>query len=277
MRTPGLLEVGRMCETDQVERVVSLVRQTLSDAVIGIYLHGSSVLGGLKPTSDLDLFVVTNRRTTNAERRELIERLLPISGPGDPSGQSRSIGLEIVSRGDVRPWKYPPLLDFQFGDWYRPDFAKGNFAPWNPSNPDLAILIEMVVQANRALFGPLPAEVIGPVPWADIRRAMLDSISDLLSYLDGDERNVVLTFVRIWTTLVTGVFRSKDGAADWALPLLPPEHRPVLEYARANYISGVPEQWGPLLPRVRPFVDHVIGEIEKSAATEAPAGEQLAN
>ena len=101
---------------------------------------------------------------------------------------------------------------------------------------------------------------------------MLDSISDLLSYLDGHERNVVLTFVRIWTTLATGVFRSKDGAADWALPLLPPEHRPVLEYAKANYMSGAPEQWGHLLPRVRPFVDHVIREIEKSAATEAPAG-----
>jgi hypothetical protein len=46
----------------------------------------------------------------------------------------------------------------------------------------------------------------------------------------------------------------------------------VLEYARANYISGAPEQWGQLLPRVRPFVDHVIGEIEKSAAPEPPAG-----
>jgi len=261
-----------MIETDQIGRVVSLVREVLPDAVIGVYLHGSSVFGGLKPTSDLDIFVATNRRTTDVERRELIDRLLPISGPGDPTGQCRSIGLEIVSRGDVRPWRYPPRLDFQFGDWYRPEFAKGNFAPWNPSNPDLAILIEMVIQADRALFGPPPAVAIGPVPSADVRRAMLESVPDLLSYLDGDERNVVLTFVRIWSTLVTGVFRSKDGAADGARPLLPPQHRPVLEYARANYISGAPEQWGRLLPRVRPFVDHVIGEIEKSASADAPAG-----
>jgi streptomycin 3"-adenylyltransferase len=256
--------------TDQIEQVASLVRETLSEAVLGIYLHGSSVFGSLKPGSDLDLFAVTSRRTTDAERHRLIEQLLPISGPGDPTGESRPINLEIVVQSDVRPWRYPPRLDFQFGDWYRPEFAKGNFAPWDPANPDLAILLEMVRQADRPLFGPSPAEVLDPIPWADIRQAMLDSIPDLLSYLDGDERNVVLTFVRIWTTLATGVIRSKDGAADWALPLLPPEHRGVLRFARANYLDGAPEEWGDLLPRVRPFVDCVIGEIETAATHNPP-------
>lgn len=254
--------------TDQVADVVALIREVLLDAVLGIYLHGSAVFGSLKPTSDLDLFGVANRRTTDAERRELIERLLPISGPGDPSGQSRSLNFEIVAHSDVRPWRYPVWLDFQFGDWYRPDFAKGNFAPWDPSNPDLAILLQMVLQANRPLFGPPPSELFGPIPWADVRRAMLDSIPDLISYLDGDERNVVLTFVRIWTTLATREFRSKDGAADWALPLLPPEYRPVVERARDLYVRGiVMEDWGELMPRVRPFVDYVTGEIKRTAAS----------
>jgi streptomycin 3"-adenylyltransferase len=256
--------------TDQIEQVTSLVRETLPKAVLGIYLHGSSVFGSLKPGSDLDLFAVANRRTTDAERRRLIEHLLRISGPGDTTGRMRSINLEIVAQADVRPWRYPSRLDFQFGDWYRPEFAKGNFTPWDPANPDLVVLLEMVRQANRPLFGPPPAEVLDPIPWADIRQAMLDSIPDLLSYLAGDERNVVLTFVRIWTTLATGVIRSKDGAADWALPLLPPEHRAVLEYARANYLDGGPEKWGDLLAQVRPFVDHVIVEIETAATRNPP-------
>jgi streptomycin 3"-adenylyltransferase len=251
----------------QVARVVALVREVLPDAVLGIYLHGSSVFGGLRPTSDLDLLVVTSRRTTDPERQELIRRLLPISGLGDPSGRSRSIDLEIVAQGDVRPWGYPARLDLQFGDWYRPEFATGNLAPWDPSNPDLAIVLEMVLQANRPLLGPPPSELFGPIPWADVRRAMLDTIPDLLSSLDGDERNVVLTFARIWATLATGVFRSKDGAADWAIPRLPTEHRAVLAHARSLYAKGIPtEDWGNLMPRVRPFVDHLVGEIERTAA-----------
>lgn len=257
---------------DQLSAVVGLIADVLGDEVLGVYLHGSSVFGQLRPTSDLDLVAVTSRRTTEAERRTLIERLLPISGPGDSSGRSRSVNLEIVAQDDVRPWRYPTWLDFQFGDWYRPAYASGNLAPWNPHNPDLAIILAMVLQANRPLVGPPPSALFGPIPWADVRQAMLDSIPDLLSYLDGDERNVVLTFVRIWSTLATHEFRSKDAAADWALPRLPPEHRPVLDRARDLYLDGVPtEDWGDLRPTIRPFVDHVIAQIDAAAASRPGA------
>jgi streptomycin 3"-adenylyltransferase len=229
-----------------------------------MYLHGSAVLGGLKPTSDIDLLVVAGRPTTTDERRRLIDGLLPISGRGDPSGRSRSVELTVVVQGEVRPWHYPPPLELQYGDWWRSEFERGNYEPWESPNPDLALLLEMVRQADRPLFGPAPGEVLDAIPWADVRRSMLDGIPALLSYLDGDERNVVLTFVRIWTTLATGIIRSKDAAADWAMPLLPPEHRPVLARAPAMYLAEVTEDWGNLMPRVRPFVDHVIDEIHRA-------------
>ncbi len=251
----------------QCDRVVAVVRDLLGEAVVGIYLHGSATSGGLKPTSDIDILVLTNRPMTSDERRELIQRLLPISGRGDPTGRSRSVGLEVVVQADVRPWSYPPRLDLQYGDWWRSEFERGNFAPWASPNPDLALLLEVVLQANHPLVGPPPSEVLDPIPPADIRHAMLDSIPALLADLDGDERNVVLTFARIWTTLATGVIRSKDAAADWALPLLPSEHRAVLALARDIYRGEAPEEWGDLLPRVRPHVDHVIGEIRRVAAS----------
>jgi streptomycin 3"-adenylyltransferase len=256
MRSPALY---------QAQGIVTLLHDLLGDSLIGVYLHGSAATGRLQFDSDIDLLAVASRRTTEAERRELIELLLPISGRGDPTGQSRSVDLEIVVQADIRPWRYPPPLEFQYGDWFRPEFARGNFGPWQSPDPDLTILLEMVLQADHPLLGPKPAELLDPIPPADLRRAMLDSIPALLSYLDGDERNVVLTFVRTWTTLATGVIRSKDAAADWALPLLPAEHRPVLEHARALYLGDAPEEWGPLMPRVRPFVEYVIGEIEGAA------------
>ena len=246
---------------DQTERIVAVVREALGDSVIGAYLHGSSVFGGLHPQSDIDVLVVTQRPTTLDEKRALIGRLLPISGRGDPTGRSRSVELKIVVQSDVRPWRYPPPLDLEYGDWWRKEFERGELTPWVSPNPDLALLLEMALQANHPLFGPPPAEVLDPIPRADFRRAMFDSIPALLGFLDGDEANVVLTFARIWTTLATGVIRSKDAAADWALPRLPPEHRAVLEHARAIYLGDAPEEWGDLLPRVRPHVDHVLGEI----------------
>lgn len=252
--------------TDQAGRVVAVVREALGKAVIAAYLHGSAAHGGLHPTSDIDLLVVTRRPTTLGEKRALIARLLPISGRGDPTGRSRSVDLSIVVQADVRPWQYPPRLDFQYGDWWRSEFERGELTPWESPNPDLALLLEMVLQADHPVFGPRPAEVLDPVPPADVRRAMLDGIPALLSCLDGDERNVVLTFARIWTTLATGVIRSKDAAADWALALLPPDHWAVLAHARAIYLGDAPEDWGDLLPRVRPHVDHVLGEIQRASS-----------
>ena len=248
---------------DQAETVARLVREVLAEAVIGVYLHGSAVAGGLRPTSDIDLLAVVGRPTSPPEQRALIGRLLPISGRGDPTGRSRSVELTIVVQADVRPWHYPPRLDFQYGDWWRDEFERGNVTPWESPNPDLTLQLEMTLQANHPLFGRPPAEVLDPIPAADVRRAMLDVIPSLLADLEGDERNVVLTFARIWTTLATGIIRSKDAAAHWALPRLPPEHRPVLAHARASYLGETAEEWGELMPRVRPHVDHVITEIER--------------
>jgi predicted nucleotidyltransferase len=248
---------------DQAQRVVTLVRETLADGVVGAYLHGSAAFGCLRPTSDIDLLVVARRSTTPAEKRALIARLLLVSGRGDPAGDSRPVELAIVVQGDVRPWQYPPRLDFQYGDWWRAEFERGNVAPWESPNPDLTLQLAMALQAKHPLLGPPPAEALDPIPPADVRRAMLDSIPALLSYLDGDERNVVLTFVRIWMTLATRVIGSKDAAADWALPLLPAEHRAVIAHARAIYLGETAEEWDDLLPRVRPHVDHVIGEIQR--------------
>jgi predicted nucleotidyltransferase len=243
------------------------VRGVLGEDAVGAYLHGSAVLGGLRLDSDIDVLVVSRRVTTPEEKRVLIDRLLPISGCGDPSGRSRPIELTIVVDADVRPWRYPPRFDFLYGDWLRAEFEQGGLAPWTAPNPDLAPLITMVHLANRPLFGPPPGEVLDPVPPGDLVRAVVDGIPGLLDDLASDTCNVVLTFARIWTTVATGVIRSKDAAADWALSRLPAEHRAVLARARAIYLGDEEERWDDLLPGVRPHVEHVIREIQRLTAS----------
>lgn len=113
----------------QMGRIVSLVRDVLGDDAVGAYQHGSAVLGRLRPDSDIDVRVVSRRATTRAEKPVLIDRLLAISGRGDPSGLARSIELTIVVESDVRRWRYPPHVDAQYGDWWRSEFERGNLTP----------------------------------------------------------------------------------------------------------------------------------------------------
>lgn len=247
-------------DREQLDRVVDVVRSALGDAVVGAYLFGSVVRGGLRPASDLDVLVVVARPLTDREVDAVIAGLLPISGRGDPSGQARPLELTVVVASAVRPWRYPPPIELQYGDWWRAELERRE-RPWSSPNPDAALLIHEAVTGDHPLLGPPPADVLDPIPEADRRRAMLAGVPGLLADLDGDERNVLLTFARIWMSVATGEMVPKDVAADWVLERLPDAHRPVLARARASYRGEGPDDLGDLRSAVRPCVDWIAAQI----------------
>jgi streptomycin 3"-adenylyltransferase len=259
-------KVSILRRMDQLQQIVRLVSDTLGANALGIYLHGSAVDGGLKPASDVDVMVVSERSLSDGERRLLVEGLLPISGS---RVGARSIELTVVVRSQVNPWRFPPTCDFLYGDWLRDEIA-ANGPPQPEPRGDLAVMISMTLAGDRPLMGPPPAELLDPVPAQDVARGCVEGIPGLLNDLPGDTRNVLLTFARIWTTLATGEIRSKDAAADWALAQLPPEHRPVLQHARQLYLTrrySEEEPWGDdLQAQLRPHVDAVLAEIGSLAA-----------
>jgi len=254
-------------DQEQLRRVRDLARGELGDDLLGLALYGSAVTSGLRPSSDLDLFAVTARPTGDAAKRRLIDGLLPISGSRATAGPARSIELTMVVQSAVRPWRYPPAMDFQYGDWLRGDFERGDLRPGHDPNPDLAILLTAVLQASRPLDGQPIDELLDPVPREDLVRAMLDELPGLLEDLEGDTRNVVLTLARIWTTLETGELRSKDRAADWALVRLPPHHQHVLAMAKSAYLDEAAEAWNEILPDTRAFAAFVEREIRSTSTT----------
>lgn len=87
-----------------------------------IYLHGSAVLGGLQPASDVDVLVVSRRRLDDRQRQALLEGLHKISGPGDGA---RPVELTVVVQPEVRPWRFPPTGDFLYGEWLRDELQAG--------------------------------------------------------------------------------------------------------------------------------------------------------
>ncbi|MGI5426657.1 aminoglycoside adenylyltransferase family protein [Streptomyces sp. CA-179760] len=249
-----------MPEQPDIRHLVQFLHRTLPDTLLGVYLHGSATLGGLRSRSDIDVLAVVRESVTQAQRRELVEELLRVSGVGG----RRYVELIVVVLDDVRPWRYPPTCDFLYGDWLREEYERGMVPSPEPS-PDLAPLLTMVLRADAPLHGPPPAELIDPVPHADLRRAIVAGVPELMDELDSDTRNVLLTLARIWTTLATGAIRSKDAAAQWALDRIPAEHRPVLARARAVYLGEEDERWDDLAPRA--CAEFLVREITGSYAS----------
>ncbi|MEV6683532.1 aminoglycoside adenylyltransferase family protein [Streptomyces erythrochromogenes] len=245
---------------DQLEQTVGLIHRVLGAELLGAYLHGSAVLGGLRPASDLDVLAVARQSLDQRKRRALVAGLLDVSGL---TTAVRPVELTVVVQSEVRPWRFPPTGDFLYGEWLRAELQESP-PPQPCPMPDLAIAITLVLAGNRPLAGPPPARLLHPVPHADLVRASVAGIPELLDNLADDTRNVLLTLARIWTTLATGTVRPKDAAADWALARLPSEHRPVLEHARDLYRAChyTEETWSAeLKAQARPHVHEVLTRI----------------
>jgi hypothetical protein len=184
------------------------LRELLGNDLIGVYRHGSEVLGGGGPRSDVDILAVSARHLTAEERERVVELCCTVP----------KLEFDLVVASELRPWRHPAPYELHFWSGRGEGLGPG-------TNTDLAAVITMALAGNRVLYGPPPAHVFDPVPRAD--------------YVDGILRDVddpsVLMLTRVWAGVATDEVHSKLRAAEWALARLPDEHNRVLEEAVAYY------------------------------------------
>lgn len=247
----------------QISQCLSLLKDVLGEDLLGVYLYGSAIIGGLQKYSDIDLLVVSNRATTPEEKAVLATHLLQISGIYQKSSKL-PIEMTLVVKSEVNPWHYPPLFDFQYGDWLRPEFENGNSEPWlTKEMPDLALLITQVLLASQTLLGAEPHQLLCSVPYRDFMMAMTQELENLTTNLKSDTRNVLLTYARIWSTVETDVIYSKPAAADWVINRLPQEYQRVMKRAKAICVGEEREYWDDVESLVKPCADFIAKQINE--------------
>lgn len=249
-----------------IERLAERLDELDPGGVIGLYVYGSSAASGLRPGSDIDLLLITERSLNDEERTWLVEFLRQFSGRRATVVPGRPLELTSVVLSDVVPWTYPPVCDFLYGEWLRSDFDHGQF-PLRCVNPDLAVLLSTVQQHAQLVRGPDPVDLLPPVPPADLFRSLHDGLSPLLEDLVGDERNVLLTLARMIVTLKTGGILSKHEAVRQIVPSLEESDRSVLNLAASGYLGEVEDDWstmrGPALATAT-----VLAEQIRATATD---------
>ena len=115
-------------DREQIAEIVAALHQVLGQGLVGAYLHGSAVLSGLRAQSDVDVLAFVERRMTSLEKGALFAHLLAMSGtPGFAS--PRPVELNVTVWSEIRPWRYPPRMDLQYGEWWRERFQGGELEP----------------------------------------------------------------------------------------------------------------------------------------------------
>ena len=119
-----------------VEQVLDHLDRENSGGVRGVYLYGSAVSGGLRPDSDVDILLLTERSLSGSERASLTELLMRVSawkGHAETvpdAAEGRPLELTSIVVDDRGQWPDPPAHDFQFGEWLRAEILTGR--EWSP-------------------------------------------------------------------------------------------------------------------------------------------------
>lgn len=238
------------------EQALLIIRQQFEESLVAIYLHGSAVAGGLRPYSDIDLLVVIDHPITTETSAQLVTELMKISGHPCGGNTLRPLELIIFLRADLTTSIYPARSEFVYGEWLRDAFQAGA-VPKPVTDPELTLVLAQARLEAKPLIGPSATELLPVIPQADIRRAIGDILPALLDTLEGDERNVLPTLTRMWRTLTTGEFVSKDVAAEWAEKRLPVEQAAVLAGAREAYMGIRKDDWRTRQQEVRRAVSYL--------------------
>lgn len=246
---------------NQALQVAEAIEDLFKNQIIGIYLYGSAILGGLHINSDVDILVIVNQDLTEETRNELTKRLMLLSGKIGCKNLNRPLEVTIINQNDIVPWQFPPKCEFMYGEWLREQMEAGDI-PQACYDPDVAILLWQARSHSLSLKGPEAIEVIEPISMNDIQKAIRCSLPNLIADVKGDERNALLTLARMWFTIATGEICSKDMAAEWVIPRLPQNLAVLLEIARNAYLGECEDCWGDLEAEITSLVALMNNSIE---------------
>jgi predicted nucleotidyltransferase len=222
---------------EQLAALTSELRSVLADDLVGVYLHGSLVLGCFNPhRSDIDVIAVTHFPTTQAQKAELGSAMLRWSGPKErPRLPPYPLELSLLTEAQLEPWRYPTPFDFHYGESQRQRFATGEFGPLWREDHDLAAHVTVVLAEGISLAGPPVEDVFPEVPWPDYADSLLRDLAW------SRERRLglygILNACRVWATITERRLFSKLTGAVWALERAPEGFRAQIARALAVYRS----------------------------------------
>ena len=212
----------------------------LGDNLVGVYLHGSAVMGCFNPEkSDVDLLVVVNEEPTDAVKRTFLDMVVSL----DESGPAKGVEMSVVERSVCKPFAYPTPFVLHFSkmhlDWYRSN-PEDYIAKMKGTDRDLAAHITVIRARGVCLCGAPIDEVFGEVPKQDYMDSLWYDIADAEDDITEDTMYLTLNLARVLAFLQDGSVLSKKEGGEWGLKNLPEKYHELLREALSEYRGETP-------------------------------------
>ena len=210
----------------------------LHDNLVGVYLHGSSVMGCFNPDkSDLDFIIVVKKPMSDDIKRAYMEMVVKHSALGPSKGIEMSVVLENV----CKPFVYPTPFELHFSighlDWYKED-PDDYIKKMNGKDKDLAAHFTIINKRGKCLYGLPIKEVFGEVPKNDYMDSIWYDVENAKREITTYPMYLILNLARVLAYNEEGLVLSKKEGGEWALRNLPNEYHSLIQDALGEYLEN---------------------------------------
>ena len=234
----------------------------LKDNLVGIYLHGSAMMGCFDPEkSDIDLIIVVDHSLTDPVKRAYMDMVVGYNAMGPAKG----IEMSIVRREVCKPFIYPTPFELHFSaghlKWYRED-PEGYICKMKGEDKDLAAHFTIITNRGTCLYGAPIRDVFAEVPGCDYMDSLWYDISEAPEHIAEDTMYLTLNLARVLAYRKEGLVLPKKEGGEWAMDHLPAEYHPLIRDALREYTEAAQISYDiALAGRYADFVIRQIGQF----------------
>ena len=234
-------------------------KEILQDNLVGVYLHGSSVMGCFNPEkSDIDLIVVVERPLPDPVKKEYLDMVVRYNAMGPAKG----IEMSIVLREVCKPFVYPTPFELHFSSGHLDSCTAdpdGYIRRMKGVDKDLAAHFTVINRRGKCLCGAPVEKVFAEVPGSDYLDSILYDVGEAAAEITEHPMYLTLNLARGLAYKEEKLVLSKKEGGEWALSHLPSEYHPLVKDAMREYSEGAEVVYdGALAKR---YAEYVLGRI----------------
>ena len=222
-----------------IKSFVERSKAILQDNLVGVYLHGSLVMGCFNPEkSDIDLVIVVDRPLSDPVKRAYMDMVVEHNA----SGPAKGIEMSVVLKQVCKPFAYPTPYELHFSaghlKWYQED-PDEYIRKMNGTDKDLAAHFTIINKRGKCLYGAPIKEIFAEVPECDYMDSLRHDIEEAETEITEYTMYLTLNLARVLAYKEEGRILSKKEGGEWAIDHLPAEYLPLIRDAMREYSESI--------------------------------------
>ena len=235
-------------------------KEILQDNLVGVYLHGSAVMGCFNPLkSDLDFIIVVEKPMSDDVKRTFMDMVIEYN----EFAPAKGIEMSIVLRKVCSPFVYPTPFELHFSTahtkWYK-DNPNDYICNMKGEDKDLAAHFMILTNRGKCIYGDPIDEVFSEVPSEDYMDSIMNDVCDAPNDIEEDTMYLILNLARVLAYKEEQLVLSKKEGGEWAIAHLPMEYHSLIEAALNEYSEGSTPDYD--VDLAKQYAEFVIARIK---------------